>query len=184
MRESRGEVRTSKEVIAREVVGPDGHEDHGDGKDGELCHDAAVLFKAHDVEQLRQRLGYGSSEEVRCRLVVVVAQGKRLTHERSAWPSGEASAARRWSGTRGRGTPRPNMVPRLTRFAEGLFRCRTEADGAGDPGSSVVCSVYDYGDTRELTSADQSARARSQALEFRGRRTRLLSSPDHERELQ
>ena len=72
MRESRGEVRTSKEVIAREVVGPDGHEDHGDGKDGELCHDAAVLFKAHDVVQLRQG-STASSEEVRCRLVVVVA---------------------------------------------------------------------------------------------------------------
>ena len=39
------ESRTSKEVIAREVVGPDGHEDHGDGKEGELCHDAAVCSK-------------------------------------------------------------------------------------------------------------------------------------------
>lgn len=83
------------------------------------------------------------------------------------------------------GYPTTKHGPSIDEIRErGLFRCKTEADGAGDPGSSVVCSVYDYSDTRELTSADQSARARSQALEFRGRRTRLLSSPDHERELQ
>lgn len=81
-----GGRRTREDVVAREEVGADGQEDHGDGEGGELVHDAPA------------RCGEESASEPRAD-----EERESGTHERSAWPSGVRSAALRCSGVRGRG---------------------------------------------------------------------------------